>query len=76
MQAYKCHKVVLAAKVIGYHPETDRITTDTGWIIPRPSNTTTPGKELLGWYVVVYQDGYVSFSPAAVFEDGYTLLKP
>jgi hypothetical protein len=29
-----------------------------------------------GGYFVVYEDGYVSFSPAGVFEKGYTLLIP
>jgi hypothetical protein len=29
-----------------------------------------------GGYFVVYEEGYVSFSPAGVFEKGYTLLIP
>ncbi len=29
----------------------------------------------VGGYFVVYLDGYKSFSPAAVFEEGYTLSK-
>lgn len=29
----------------------------------------------VGGYYVVYKDGYQSFSPAAEFEDGYTLIK-
>lgn len=27
-----------------------------------------------GWYMVVYPDGYVSFSPAEAFEEGYTRI--
>jgi hypothetical protein len=27
-----------------------------------------------GWYLVVYEDDYFSFSPEKVFEDGYTQL--
>ena len=26
----------------------------------------------VGGYLVVYKDGYISFSPAEAFEDGYT----
>ena len=28
-----------------------------------------------GGYYVVYEDGYESFSPAAAFEEGYTLVR-
>jgi hypothetical protein len=28
-----------------------------------------------GGYYVVYEDGYRSYSPAAAFEAGYTLIK-
>lgn len=27
-----------------------------------------------GWYMVIYPDGYVSFSPASAFETGYRLI--
>jgi hypothetical protein len=27
-----------------------------------------------GWYMIVYPDGYVSFSPAEAFEEGNTLM--
>ena len=29
----------------------------------------------IGGYYVVYEDGYKSFSPAEVFESGYTLIE-
>ena len=32
-------------------------------------------KPKAGGYYVVYKDGYKSFSPAEVFEEGYTLIK-
>lgn len=32
-------------------------------------------KPQVGWYYVLYQDGYVSFSPAKAFEEGYTLIE-
>jgi hypothetical protein len=28
----------------------------------------------VGWYYVVYKDGYSSFSPAEPFEEGYTRI--
>jgi len=28
----------------------------------------------VGWYFVMYPDGYTSFSPAKSFEEGYTLI--
>lgn len=31
---------------------------------------------LPGGYLVIYEDGYMSFSPAAAFESGYTLIPP
>lgn len=31
---------------------------------------------VVGGYVVRYEDGYTSFSPAKAFEDGYTLIEP
>lgn len=80
---WRSHKIVRAARI------TDIITTigpdavrtlvlegtdetwaahvdNTAWVrfIPAP-----------GDYVVIYADGYVSFSPAAAFEDGYTRLE-
>lgn len=27
-----------------------------------------------GWYLVVYEDGYTSLSPAKAFEEGYTRI--
>jgi len=32
-------------------------------------------KPEVGGYYVVYKDGYKSYSPAKVFEEGYTLIK-
>lgn len=29
----------------------------------------------VGGYIVVYEDGYKSYSPASVFEKGYSLVK-
>ena len=40
------------------------------------SATTPPAAGLLGGYLVVYDDGYVSWSPAKAFEEGYTRIDP
>ena len=76
---YKCHKVVHALKIghlvvspgTGYDmiPEDGRfgsVYLDAAYMEkhnPKP-----------GGYYVVYEDGYKSFSPAEVFEGGYTLM--
>ena len=36
----------------------------------------TGGAPIIGGYLVEYQDGYRSWSPAEVFEEGYTLVQP
>ena len=33
-----------------------------------------PARPSIGWYYVVYEDGYKSFSPAEPFEEGYTRI--
>jgi len=80
MQAYKCHKVVLAAKIVDYDIANGRVITGSGWHIPVPKerwsddyiNFTDTRKN---FYIVIYRDGYISFSPASEFEDGYSPLK-
>jgi hypothetical protein len=41
----------------------------------RMFNTRSKPMPEVGWYYVQYPDGYESFSPAAAFEEGYTLIK-
>ena len=76
---YRCHKVVSALKVtriipnprgLELHPEDERfvpIQVDDNWASKhKPSS---PG------YLVAYEDGYVSWSPASTFEAGYVALE-
>lgn len=81
---YRSHKVVRAAKIVdilgaqsdrpavvvevGEGPEAVYATfvVTTNWLEHR--------KPAVGGYLVVYEDGYTSFSPAEAFEDGYTLV--
>ena len=80
MPKYKCHKEVHALKIkdiqgINQDPITNPI------IVPEDEGFApfqveveylTKHKPVIGGYYVVYADGYKSFSPADVFEDGYT----
>lgn len=67
---YQSHKQVRAAKIkvvysptcVGVEPNGLSVTFD-------PANKPVPQ---VGNYVVFYPDGYISFSPTAAFEDGYS----
>lgn len=65
---YICHKRVHAEPMTRGNYNTLR-----GWSIPEDENPEDPG------YLVVYSKGstreYVSWSPAAVFDEGYTKVQ-
>lgn len=79
---YLCHKRIRAAKICSIDPvdysnsirlslelpgdRRDYVVKDQEWI-----NRFRPIK---GGYYVQYEDGYTSFSPAAAFEEGYSLI--
>ncbi len=76
MPSYRRHKVVKAVKISKLFPH------DDGTVTLQPENEGYPpvlvGKEWAeekgvdaGGYYVQCEDGYVSFSPAEVFEKGY-----
>jgi len=80
LSLYICHKRVNAGKIT----ELSFDTAATQWAITVESYrgvVTLPvtvewmdkHKPVTGGYLVVYNDDYVSFSPAAPFEEGYTL---
>lgn len=79
MRAYKCHKTVMAGKITAAEKREDG-----SWIVAMEGGAaaTIPSADAgrfriteqdMGYYVM-YEDGYVSWSPTAVFEDGYTCL--
>jgi hypothetical protein len=84
LQKYKCHKIVEATKIdrivvdrsIGLaffylNPGSNEfITTD----IKVVDNHNPDCGRMEDGYLVVYEDGYKSWSPAGVFEAGYTLI--
>ena len=41
--------------------------------VPHAQRNHKPHPEV-GWYLVQYADGYISFSPAKAFEEGYTAV--
>ena len=74
---YRCHKVVGAAKVVAFdeteHVGEVRFETDHGAFAVRLAPSASPQ---VGGYVVRYADGYLSYSPAQAFEEGYTMVTP
>lgn len=83
MPRYKCHKEVWALKI----KEIKRVPFGNAhvvhYLIPEESSYAPLelsleyiGKHspVAGGYYVVYDDGYISYSPAKAFEDGYTLI--
>jgi hypothetical protein len=79
MKRYQCHKIVEAAKVIGHTTTLDEARTystlygDDGGEYEMPTARISGGNGV-GGYVVRYEDGYLSWSPAKAFEEGYTLI--
>lgn len=83
---YKCHKEVWALKIksIVRDGEGENRESDGSAIITPEEEGYAPfqvshsymhkHKPEVGGYYVVYKDGYKSFSPADVFEDGYSKI--
>lgn len=73
---YRSHKVVRAARILGITSHAgqhalvleldpcDEWFTPNGWVERH--------KPEVGGYLVLYADGYASYSPAAPFEEGYS----
>jgi hypothetical protein len=74
---YKCHKEVSAAKIQSVERGGDGSLTlhlydgFDNVVIPHEEMQRKPRPET-GWYLVLYGDGYRTFSPAKAFEEGYT----
>jgi hypothetical protein len=89
LPAWKCHKIVHAAKIVsieyvaprddsafaehtlyldfGIEGDITPVIVDPEWFAKHSPDE--------GGYLVVYEDGYQSYSPAEPFEAGYTLLE-
>lgn len=78
---YKCHKEVRAGKItriVRFENEVLLELENIGDITDvYVSNKDLENKPSIcvGMYYVLYSDGYFSFSPAAQFEEGYSLVE-
>lgn len=90
MPMYQCHKKVYALKIATIELDATVASregreTDGGAALTPTEEGYAPFKvdrdyvwrhkpQVGGYYVVYMPDGYISWSPAKAFEDGYTLL--
>jgi hypothetical protein len=82
MPKYRSHKTVWAMKITGVEPQSEDGT--AGLLCETPEGFKSrivvtqeyqqKHSPAVGGYYVRYADGYESFSPAAAFEEGYTLI--
>lgn len=74
---WQCHKVVRAALIEeivrnGDHGAVSILKLHGGATFMTDTSWTARHNAEVGGYLVVYEDGYTSFSPAKAFEDGYS----
>lgn len=82
MPLYECHKKVYALKIKGFErvdEVTVRISFENERYAPKHVAVEWCDKHVQfgtndNGYLVVYQDGYTSWSPTKAFEEGYTLI--
>ena len=72
---YTCHKKVRAGKIVGIRKHllsVHNIDSERFAILPISEKWIKRHKPEVGGYLVRYEDGYMSYSPAKAFEEGYT----
>jgi hypothetical protein len=76
MQRYKCHKIVEAG-LIDYFDGPAVILAGGEKVALSPQDHERIGKMVKdgGGYLVRYDEGYLSWSPKKVFEDGYAIYE-
>jgi hypothetical protein len=76
MMRWKSHKTVEAGKIQRVHAKTDYVDLIEvgGKQYEVEPSFTARGTPEIGDYLVRYEDGYLSWSPAKAFEEGYDLL--
>lgn len=85
MPRYKCHKEVWAPKIADIKDPTEPGSESDGSRIIVPADAgfapflvkrgyVQKQKPKIGGYYVVYADGYKSYSPAKVFDEGYSRI--
>jgi len=70
---YKCHKIVAAAKIVAIDHGA-RLDIAPHGLFEAGAAWIREKKAEVGGYLVQYDDGYFSYSPAKAFEDGYTAV--
>lgn len=82
MPRYKCHKEVWALKIkeirrvpFGNAGVAHYVIAENYAPIQLSLEYVHKHSPKAGGYYVVYDDGYISYSPAKAFEDGYTLIE-
>lgn len=77
-RTYLCHKKVRAAKIQFVTVDINNcfylLTLKSDQPLVVSTEWYEKHKPTIYGYVVVYEDGYMSYSPEKVFENGYTLL--
>lgn len=78
---YRSHKIVRAAEILDWASDFPahmrvRVVTPNGepHTIKAKSNIFARGEPQVGDYLVIYDDGYISWSPRGPFEEGYTIM--
>lgn len=70
---WQCHKVVGAAPILAIRGTVVVVDVDGKHVeIDTPAGFGARGVPATGDYLVVYEDGYMSHSPKATFEAGYS----
>lgn len=72
---YQCHKVVRAGKVVKF-PNASTVHCEVDGEIVHVSIPVALGhaRELVGGYIMIEDNGYITWSPAAPFESGHERL--
>lgn len=77
---YKCHKVVRAGVICSWHSHglvsVEARGIDTTIEVEVGADWIQKHKPQSGGYLVAYEDGYLSYSPAEAFEAGYSVFNP
>jgi hypothetical protein len=76
---YRSHKVVEAAKIVGWIKDADgpvlMLEGGTEFEVATEDLFFRLGPNPVGGYLVIYKDGFASWSPADAFEQGYLPLE-
>lgn len=75
MPRYQCHKEVWALQIASVLEDGLVFVNDRYAPSKIGAEWIAKHQPVAGGYLVVYKDGYQSFSPKEAFEEGYTLIK-